>query len=91
MSSLKKAQEFTFNIFCKHEVVLYLAKSHNNLACTSLGNELLFCFFLNMLLFTNGQKQSKPSFQGCCAYVVRLIMKYSQISVVRSSNLELKT
>lgn len=91
MNSLKKAQEFTFNIPCKHEAVLYLAKSHNNLACTSLGNELLFYLFLNMLLLTNGQNESKPSFRGWLAYIVLLIGKYSEISEVSSSNLELKT
>lgn len=91
MNSLKKAQESTFNVSCKHEVVLYLAKLHNNLACTSLGNELLFYFILNMLLIANGEKQSKPSFQGWFAHIALLIMKYSEISEVRNSNLELKT
>lgn len=68
MNSLKEVQEFTFNISCKHEVVLYLAKSHNNLACTSLGKELLFYFFLGILFITNGQKQNTIFSGLICIY-----------------------
>lgn len=51
MNSLKKAQEFIFNISYKHEVVLYLAKSHNNLAYTSLGNGLLIFLFKHVTYY----------------------------------------
>jgi len=90
MNSLNKAQEFICNISCKHEVLPYLAKSHNNIAWTSLVNELLLYYLLIMyylLLTANRFNHEVKHLFRIDLDILLFILKYTEISDVRSSNL----